>query len=350
MNRYNLLFVPLVLMGCSLSQPPAGAARRVTGQLSSATLSRLDNPAIVLRTADGERRVVHVARTGEFKLDVPVGKSCHLSVASTTASGGLREDSTINWPHRWGRVDPGAPIALGVVRPRGQSSSASKREHDGEDDDDEGLDGGQDGDECRGSGSAEADLPYDAKLPLAATYKLTDSFLEKGPLPAKILSVTMEGGSWRLAELAANTSFTITQADCAHAGNRDVGRDRIEVKWQNADGSIDSDHLDLRYCDGNTAPSANAIGAAPVTSVPCNTVELCEENDGDESDCDAKDQDVNESLPGNGPATCAPPTTPANPPAPTPPGPGNTSSPCTTNADCRTGLSCFQSKCIAPVN
>lgn len=58
----------------------------------------------------------------------------------------------------------------------------------------------------------------------------------------------MEGGSWRLAELQAGTRFTVTEADCTHEGNRDVGRDRIFVAWVNADGSTDLDHVDLRYC------------------------------------------------------------------------------------------------------
>ena len=93
----------------------------------------------------------------------------------------------------------------------------------------------------------EADLPYDAKLPVGATYFLEQSFWEKGPSPAKILSVTVEGGH-RQAELASNTPFVVTAEDCAHVGNKDVGRDRIFVTWQNANGSTETDHLDMRYC------------------------------------------------------------------------------------------------------
>ena len=56
------------------------------------------------------------------------------------------------------------------------------------------------------------------------------------------------GGTWRLTELQAGSSFVVTQADCAHEGNRDIGRDRVVVTWMNLDGSTESDHLDLRYC------------------------------------------------------------------------------------------------------
>lgn len=40
----------------------------------------------------------------------------------------------------------------------------------------------------------------------------------------------------------------MTDADCTHVGNRDVGRDRVVVTWTNANGSTQSDHLDIRYC------------------------------------------------------------------------------------------------------
>ena len=93
-----------------------------------------------------------------------------------------------------------------------------------------------------------SDLPYDARPQVGETYQLVNSFLEKGPAPAAIISVE-PADVWRHAELAGNTAFVITQADCDHQGNRDVSRDRIIVTWQNADGSQESDHLDMRYCD-----------------------------------------------------------------------------------------------------
>ena len=117
----------------------------------------------------------------------------------------------------------------------------------GADDDETGED-----DDCSSddddSSEEESELPYDVRPQLGEVFQLEMAFLEEGPAPAAILSVTMENGDWRLAELQANTPFTIDQADCDHEGNRDTGRDRIEVAWQNHDGSTDEDHLDIRYC------------------------------------------------------------------------------------------------------
>lgn len=98
-------------------------------------------------------------------------------------------------------------------------------------------------------GGERADLPYDVRLPVGTRFKLSDAFLEKGPLPATILSVGGEGTVWRLAELQSDTAFDVDDADCEHEGNRDRGRDRIVVTWLDADGTRESDHLDLRYCD-----------------------------------------------------------------------------------------------------
>lgn len=105
-----------------------------------------------------------------------------------------------------------------------------------------GEDGGDDGDD------GDPDLPYDVRPQLGDTFRLSDAFLEKGPLPAAILDVTLEGGDWRLAELRADTPFTITEEDCNHVGNRDIGRDRIFVTWAVGDMSTETDHLDMRYC------------------------------------------------------------------------------------------------------
>lgn len=125
---------------------------------------------------------------------------------------------------------------------------------DDDDDDDTGDDGDDDdddddcGDDDDDDDDGESDLPYDVRLEVGDTFVLTDAFEEEGPAPAEILSVTMDDGEWRLVELASLTPFTVDQTDCDHEGNRDEGRDRIEVRWRNADGSEDSDHLDLRYC------------------------------------------------------------------------------------------------------
>jgi len=124
---------------------------------------------------------------------------------------------------------------------------------DGEDDDDDndGIDDEDDCDEQEGGDGDAADLPYDIKMSLNHSYTpIVDAFAEKGGQPDAILSVEMDGGGagWRLAELQSGATFTVTDADCAHAGNRDAGRDRVIVTWR-VDGHVQSDHLDLRYCE-----------------------------------------------------------------------------------------------------
>ncbi|CAN5858510.1 hypothetical protein BH11MYX2_BH11MYX2_05750 [soil metagenome] len=131
------------------------------------------------------------------------------------------------------------------------SGSDDENEHpNGDDDDNDGIANDDDCDTHAGEDDhGGVDLPYDVRPPLGATTNpIADAFAEKGAQPASIVSVTMDGSDWRLAEVTAGTAFVVTQADCDHAGNRGTGRDRIVVTWTNADGSTDSDHLDLRYC------------------------------------------------------------------------------------------------------
>jgi hypothetical protein len=122
---------------------------------------------------------------------------------------------------------------------------------DDADDDNDGIDDEDDCDEGEGGDGDEGELPYDIKMDQGKTYTpIADAFAEKGGQPTAIVSVTFDGGgSWRATELAAGTSFTIGADDCNHAGNRDVGRDRVIVTWMNSDGTTESDHLDLRYCE-----------------------------------------------------------------------------------------------------
>ena len=142
---------------------------------------------------------------------------------------------------------------LGVI------ARADGGSHDGDDDDDDDAgdddsDGVPDSEDCDhhpgeddDGDESQADLPYDIELEVGQQTKpIADAFAEKGAQPAAIVSVT--GATWRQAELSAGTSFVVTEADCAHAGNRDVGRDRVIVTWKDPDGSTHSDHLDLRYC------------------------------------------------------------------------------------------------------
>jgi hypothetical protein len=119
-------------------------------------------------------------------------------------------------------------------------SGCGESEDDGTEDDD-GSDDGED----------EVDLPYDVKPQVGEMFRLSDAFLEKGALPAAIVSVEFDGGGdWRAAELQGDVAFEITQEDCDHEGNRDVGRDRVNITWTTANGDEETDHLDIRYCEG----------------------------------------------------------------------------------------------------
>lgn len=139
---------------------------------------------------------------------------------------------------------------LGVIA-RADGGSDDGDDDDADDDDGDGVPNGEDCDHHPGEDDdgddSVADLPYDIELDLGQTTSpVIDAFAEKGAQPAAIVSVT--GATWRATELSAGTSFVVTEADCTHAGNRDVGRDRVVVTWKDPDGSTHADHLDLRYC------------------------------------------------------------------------------------------------------
>ena len=160
--------------------------------------------------------------------------STELPAEAPPSSGPLADDDGDGWPtsHDDDRDDDGLCDDHDDDAPDG-----------GTDDDDDAPDGGTDDDD-----DTRADLPYHVDPALGSSFALGDAFLEKGAAPARILSVQVEGG-WRAAELAAGERFTITEADCSHTGNKGVGRDRIFVAWENADGSRELDHFELRYCD-----------------------------------------------------------------------------------------------------
>jgi len=134
----------------------------------------------------------------------------------------------------------------------GVSARSNGNESDGESDDHDGdgIPDDRDCDEHAGEDGSRDGLPYDVRPKLGAmTQPIIDAFTERGGQPAQIVSVTMSGDAWRLTELQAGTAFVVTQADCDHAGNRAIGRDRVIVTWKNADQTQSSDHLDIRYCD-----------------------------------------------------------------------------------------------------
>jgi len=119
------------------------------------------------------------------------------------------------------------------------------------DSDGDGIPDDQDCDNHPGEdNNPHPDLPYDVRPALGSTTQpIQDAFAEKGVQPAAIDAVTMDGGTWRLAELQAGTAFLVTEADCNHVGNRDVGRDRVIVTWRDTTAAAtQSDHLDIRYC------------------------------------------------------------------------------------------------------
>jgi len=149
----------------------------------------------------------------------------------------------------------GSGIVIGVVAPKDGSDDGS------DDNDSAGGDGSDTGDAvcehdfpedgCAGGddgGGHEAKLPYDVKPQLGATATpILDAFAAENAVVPTIVSVTDDGG-WRLTELQNSTPFVVTQDDCSHQGNRDVGRDRVIVTWKNPDGTTQTDHLDIRYC------------------------------------------------------------------------------------------------------
>jgi len=210
---------------------------------------------------------------------------------------------------------------------------------------------------CPGSTTTagEADLPYDVRPQLGDTFKLDDAFLARGPLPAAIVSVTMDGGDWRLTELQADTAFTITQADCDHVGNRDVGRDRIFVTWKNADGSTRTDHLDLRYCDGGGGGgSSSASTTSSTTAASCedDSTNVCGETEEVESECEhgSAGMEVDSDDASGTTATCSTDgtTKPANPStAGDPTGTAPPMGGCVVNLDCGAGFQCVRNRCEA---
>jgi hypothetical protein len=143
-----------------------------------------------------------------------------------------------------GADDDASGAASLVGRPDDGGGDAADDDGDGIPDD-EDCDH-QPGEDHDGDGG-EVDLPYDIRLSLGqTTTPIHDAFAAGGAQPAAIVSVT--GATWRITELQAGTAFVVTDADCSHVGTSDIGRDRVVVTWQNADGSTHADHLDLRYC------------------------------------------------------------------------------------------------------
>lgn len=377
------------------SQENASTTRTITGKLAIASYGgRLDNPVVYAMAAEDEKATIAtVEPTGKFALTLAAGRTYQLLVANRGAGGHLTIVSRVSWRAganiRWAKISGGDSISIGNVRPVGTTlrtqTSGSGSGGDGNDSSESSdssesetaspsAPSGSTAGACSGSGSGSgdgdscySDLPYDAKLPVGATYFLEQSFWEKGPSPAKIIKVEVEGG-WRAAELASNTPFVVTQADCDHQGNKDVGRDRIFVTWQNFDGSTETDHLDMRYCLNEPWPPAKQTLAASCTASPAPASPApasCEEEGGGsvctgagamESECDAPGSayepsessacsDAEKKTDGE----CAPkPESSSSSPTPASTGPCGCvpeGEVCIETAQCAAGLGCFGSVC-----
>lgn len=115
-------FGPMVLVAAlTLAAGCQAPTRTVTGQLSSAYSTRVDNPVIIARTLSHHRAyIAHVSSTGAFKLTLPAGATYRLILANTQRSGVYRGISRVSWPGgtTWARLGAGhAAIQLGAVRP-----------------------------------------------------------------------------------------------------------------------------------------------------------------------------------------------------------------------------------------
>jgi hypothetical protein len=386
-------------MGCSgssvsPSSSPDGAeaaqTRTISGKLAIASYGgRLDNPVLYAMAAEDEKATIaSIEPTGRFALTLAAGKTYQLLVANRGAGGRLSVVSQVSWRTgakiRWAKITGGSEISIGNVRPVGatigtQNYGSGSGDESEESDESSGSGSGTSTSSsgpvssCSGSGSSSddgdscySDLPYDAKLPLGATYFLEQSFWEKGPSPAKIIKVEVEGG-WREAELKSNTPFVVTQADCDHQGNKDVGRDRIFVTWQNFDGSTETDHLDMRYCLNEPWPPAKidlpascTAGAPPAAPAPATGEEegggsVCTGASPMDSECDAPGDAYEPSSS----AACEEAEKKTDSPCEPKPAPPADSGPCgcvpengacTENAQCASGLACFSSVCKPAVS
>lgn len=224
----------IVLAACNTPQ-----TRTVQGQLTGTTGQAL----VLSETTSGDQTVTQVGPDGTFTLQMPTQQPVTLLVAVPNGTGTVNVVRHIG--PAWFTVSPGPVIRLGRVSPEGTVTEQATPV-------------GQATPQQCPSMPGRAELPYDAKLSVGQTWRLADAFAEKGAQPARVVGVTMDGSTWHLAELQSGAAFTVTQADCDHAGNRDTGRDRAVITWENADGSRETDHLDLRYCEGGSSSGGSS--------------------------------------------------------------------------------------------
>lgn len=406
----SLVAVPFAIACGSQGGAPNEGPSTLRGSVAL-TAYALDNPVVVARGARGAAFLAPVQRDGSFRLELPSDDRYHVVLASTRVDGSYVAVSDLRWGSEhasWGRFARGGmTVDLGTVKPLGAtvggalrtSSKGSSSDCDCEDDDSSGSGSGSGSDDvaadvgddtCYAPG--KADLPYNVKPGVGTTFTLVDVFLVKGPPPAAILDVTMESPEWHLQELRTNAPITVTQADCDHEGNKGKGRDRAFVTWRNADGSVETDHFEIRYCDDDSYDRAKIGSAAPGGGGATTTKPICPSESGPvcnggatgSSDCTG-DSLVPDSSPADEMPPCAPPSGAATGSGSTASagndgatsgdasgggaaggggtatggtdgatsgggGAGGLGDACTTNANCGAGLACYASRCGLVVN
>ncbi|MBL8957302.1 MAG: hypothetical protein JNK82_41395 [Myxococcaceae bacterium] len=276
-----------VSAACSTTPP----SRTVQGRLTGTSAQ----PLVLSETASGRQTATVAGAGGSFTIEVPTEQPVTLLVAERE---GARVRVVRRIGPRWFVVKPGNLIELGTVRPVGTlPPELTPLEAPAP--------------QICPAPAGQAELPYDAKVALGQTWRLADAFAEKGAQPARVVSVEMEGSTWRLAELRSGAAFTVTQADCDHVGNRDIGRDRAVITWENVDGSVETDHLDMRYCEADDASSSGSAGGTADAEAEAETCEHVDhEGCGDSgSTCDDDSELVEVEMPGACPAegTSSPP-------------------------------------------
>ena len=97
----------------------------------------------------------------------------------------------------------------------------------------------------------------------STTRPIQDAFAENGGAQPAADRVGDDARRWRLAELQrAGTAFLVSEDDCNHAGNRDVGRDRVIVTWRDVVAARRS-RITSTFATARTSASAASDRARP---------------------------------------------------------------------------------------
>ena len=164
--------------------------------------------------------------------------------------------------------------------------------------------------------AGEPDLPYDVKIqcgdpviPVVAAFREENGpNLRFAPAPGTTddCPFLIEGAVIRADQVTSCAAFVASEADATTQGNRDAGRDRVEVTWcwysdldsddqgdccvpEGAGSAVqcETDHLDIRFsCDGGEGAPDGADQPLDPDATPdsCAECDGCPEPDGDPSD------------------------------------------------------------------